>query len=168
MSFILPSLFDRLTENIPPEQWKAEEMLEQKVRRDLEELFNTRSLESLDTEIGLHHEAQNSVINFGITDYASLLRNELNIHAAIEYIERAILTFEPRIIPRTLEIIPDSLLTGQEKNFSELPDATKNKLFEKGAFEFTIRGEICAEERPINFECNTSLSFLTGEMSVEQ
>lgn len=167
MSFILPSLFDRLTEHVPPERWKAEEMLEEKVRRDLQELFNTKSLESIDSNIGNYHQARKSVINFGIADYAGLLRNELNIQTAMKLIEQAILSYEPRIIPRTLEIIPDSLLTGQEKYFSDLPDDIKNQLFEKGAFEFTIRGQICADERPINFECNTNMSFLTGNISVE-
>ena len=167
MSFILPSLFDRLTEKVPPEQWKAEEMLEKKVQRDLEALLNTKTLESIESDIGNYHEAQQSVINYGITDYAGLLRNELNIQSAMKLIERAILTFEPRIIARTLEIIPDSLLQGNEKNFSDLPVDIKNKLFEKGAFEFTIRGQICADERPINFECNTNMSFLTGDISVE-
>ena len=158
MNFVLPSLFDRLTEQVPPEQWKAEEMLEQKVRRDLEALFNTKTLESLQSEISLYHEVRSSTVNFGITDYAGLMRNDLNIDFK---------SFEPRIIETTLEIIPDSLLSIRERTTGELSNDTTHKLFEKGAFEFTIRGQICANERPINFECNTNVSFLTGDTSID-
>jgi predicted component of type VI protein secretion system len=167
MNFVLPSLFDRLTEQVPPEQWKAEEMLEQKVRRDLEALFNTKTLESLQSEISLYHEVRSSTVNFGITDYAGLMRNDLNIQTAIDYIRVAIKNFEPRIIESTLEIIPDSLLSSRERTTGELSNDTKHKLFEKGAFEFTIRGQICANERPINFECNTNVCFLTGDISID-
>lgn len=164
MSFILPSLFDRLTGNSPVSEWEVAGALEHSVKRDLEVLLNSRTLESSE-DISLYPEVAKSVTNYGIQEYAGLVRNDLNIREVTDMIRYAILTFEPRISPKTLEVISNCELEDSQKKFSELPKEVKQKIFSKGAFEFTIRGSICATEAPIDF--HTKLALNTGKISID-
>jgi len=165
MPLILPSLFDRLTGSSPVSEWEIADTLEHSVKRDLEILLNSRTLESNEKILEAYPEASNSVINYGIQEYAGLIRNDLNIRKVTDMIRHAILTFEPRIIPRTLEVTPDCELEEQQKVFSDLPKEVKQKIYSKGAFEFIIRGEICATEASIDFR--TKLNLTTGQISID-
>ena len=191
MPLILPSLLDRLVDDIPANEWEVVRMLEDKVKRDLETLMNTRAFANFgqcaaatlsdravqrltDLELDCMSnpleedfpEVAASVINYGIQDYAGLLRNELNIREVVKMIEDAILKFEPRIVPGTLEILPDCERDAADKVFDNLPAELKNRFFEKGAFEFIIKGTICATPIPIDFRYTTEMSLSTGRVKV--
>lgn len=165
MPLILPSLFDRLTDSSPEQSWNVEADLERSVKRDLEVLLNSRTLESNEAVINEYPEVAKSVVNYGINEYSGLVRNDLNIRKVTDMIYHAIITFEPRIIPKSLVVIPDCELEESQKVFSDLPKELKQKIYAKGAFEFIIRGEICAIEAPIDF--HTKLNLTSGQISID-
>ncbi len=158
MPLILPSLFDRLTDSVPTTDWEVAEVLERSIKRDLEQLLNSRKLESCEHDLSPYPEVRTSVLNYGIDEYAGLIRNDVNIYKVTEMIRQAIIQFEPRIIPSTIEVIADCNQDESQKIFSDLPKDLKNKIFEKGAFEFIIRGVVCMTEAPIDFHTQMSLS----------
>jgi type VI secretion system protein ImpF len=158
MPLILPSLFDRLTDSVPTTDWEVAEVLERSIKRDLEQLLNSRKLESCEHDLSPYPEVQTSVLNYGIDEYAGLIRNDVNIYKVTEMIRQAIIQFEPRIIPSTIEVVADCNQDESQKVFSDLPKDLKNKIFEKGAFEFIIRGVVCMTEAPIDFHTQMSLS----------
>ena len=164
MPFILPSLFDRLTNTTPSTDWEIADELEKSVKRDLEQLLNSRKLESCLHDLTSYPEVQTSVLNYGIDEYAGLIRNDVNIYKVTEMIRHAILLYEPRIIPETLEVLADCNQDESQKVFSDLPKDLKQKIYDKGAFEFIIRGIICMTEAPIDFHTQMSLS--TGYINV--
>lgn len=164
MTQILPSLFDRLTTKNPSQKTRVEGIIEESIKRDLKLLLNSRKLESIIDDMSLYPEVATSVVNYGIEEYAGLVRNDINIHKVTEMIRTAILLFEPRIIPETLEVIADYELDEAQKKFNDLPHDLKQKIKEKGAFEFIIRGTICTTETPINF--HTELNLSNGRIDV--
>jgi type VI secretion system lysozyme-like protein len=164
MPFILPSLFDRLTNTTPSTDWEIADKLEKSIKRDLEQLLNSRKLESCLHDLTPYPEVQTSVLNYGIDEYAGLIRNDVNIYKVTEMIRHAILLYEPRIVPETLEVLADCDQDESQKVFSDLPKDLKQKIYEKGAFEFIIRGIICMTEAPIDFHTQMSLS--TGYINV--
>ncbi len=164
MPLILPSLFDRLTNATPPTDWEIAEKLEKSIKRDLEQLLNSRKLEDCLHDLSPYSEVQTSVLNYGIEEYAGLIRNDINIYKVTEMIRQAIILYEPRIIPETLEVIADCDQDESQKLFSDLPKELKQKIYDKGAFEFIIRGVICMTEAPIDFHTQMSLS--TGYIDI--
>lgn len=164
MPFILPSLFDRLTNVTPSTDWEIADELEKSVKRDLEQLLNSRKLESCLHDLTPYPEVQTSVLNYGIEEYAGLIRNDINIYKVTEMIRHAVILYEPRIIPETLEVIADCNQDESQKVFSDLPKEFKQKIYDKGAFEFIIRGVLCMTEAPIDFHTQMSLS--TGYINV--
>jgi type VI secretion system protein ImpF len=164
MPLILPSLLDRLTDSMPSSDWEVVEALEKNIKRDLALLLNSRKLESCLHDLTAYPEVKTSVLNYGIEEYAGLIRNDVNIYKVTEMIKQAVLFFEPRIVPETLQVIADCNQEASQKKFSELPKELKQKIYEKGAFEFIIRGEICLTKAPIDFHTQMNLS--TGHIDV--
>ena len=116
MPLILPSLFDRITDSIPSSDWEVAEALEKNIKRDLEQLLNSRKLESCLHDLSPYPEVQTSVLNYGIDEYAGLIRNDVNIYKVQEMIRQAIILFEPRIIPSSIEVIADCDQDDSKKN----------------------------------------------------
>lgn len=164
MPLTLPSLFDRLTDSIPSSDWEIIETLENSIKRDLEFLLNSRKLESCLHDLTLYPEVASSVLNYGIEEYAGLIRNDINIYKVTEMVQEAVLLFEPRIVPETLQVIADCNQEESQKVFGDLPKELKQKIYEKGAFEFIIRGEVCLTKAPIDFHTQMNLS--TGHINV--
>jgi predicted component of type VI protein secretion system len=79
-------------------------------------------------------------------------------------VREAVLLFEPRIVPETLQVIADCNQEESQKVFGDLPKELKQKIYEKGAFEFIIRGEVCLTKAPIDFHTQMNLS--TGHIDV--
>ena len=97
---LMPSLFDRLTD---PEsggtRWRQGYSLQQttdSVRRDLEDLLNTRQpLIHVPDE---YAELKNSLLNYGLPDFASLdTSTESNRNRLTTVIEEIVTRFEPRL-----------------------------------------------------------------------
>ncbi|MCC6511789.1 MAG: type VI secretion system baseplate subunit TssE [Pirellulaceae bacterium] len=136
---LLPSILDRLldfepkqTVETPPERAQRIRELRASVRRDLEDLLNTRvSLVNCPPDL---EELRCSVLNYGIPDFGA---SQLGSNDQKEYmrkrIEEAIRTFETRF--QQVRVIMSS---------------TSNE----GALHFRIEGTLYAEPapEPVNFE----------------
>jgi type VI secretion system protein ImpF len=105
-----PALLDRLTDDHPDQKLEPREQrslskarLRQAVLRDLAWLFNTVKLESsVDLERAPH--VRRSAVNFGLTALSGKTASTLDAIALTNAIRQAILDFEPRIVPATLQV----------------------------------------------------------------
>lgn len=105
-----PSLLDRLTDD-QPDQQKLEtgrqalshQQLRTQVLRDLQWLFNCINNES-QHNLKSCPDARLSVINFGLTPLAGKRMSEIEWDDVRGSLQRAMLQFEPRIIPQDLQI----------------------------------------------------------------
>lgn len=148
-----PSLLDRLTDDAPEETAESGShrfidlsRLRDIIKRDLAWLLNTSNLEAAH-DLELFPQAARSVVNYGIPDLSGTVRTSQRAVEICQSIRRAIETFEPRILPQTLDVS-----IGREKKTS-------------GAIlSFDIRGEMWAEPVPVDIYLRTALDVTTGEV----
>lgn len=105
---LLPSVIDRLTQSASqPSDHLGIGVRELKitVRRDLEWLLNSRRLmyDEIDSRL---EESRKSILTFGMPDLSVYSRNSpTDVKEICDYIKEIIKSFEPRLIPRTVEVI---------------------------------------------------------------
>jgi len=105
-----PSLLDRLVDNAPGEQVEGDDKkvltkqaLRQAVLRDLGWLFNaTGHSPAFDDKRFV--QAARSVLNYGLPTLSGQFASSLQRSSMEQAFRQAILNFEPRILPRTLEV----------------------------------------------------------------
>jgi type VI secretion system protein ImpF len=83
----------------------TEKSLRASIRRDLAWLLNTISFESAQ-RIDRHPRVQDSVLNFGVRDFAGRSHGVAAEREQAREIRRAIQRFEPRLDPKTLRVEP--------------------------------------------------------------
>jgi type VI secretion system protein ImpF len=105
-----PALLDRLTDEEPDRTQEPREnrvmsksRLRQAVLRDLAWLFNATRLEA-GVDLSAVPQAQRSVINFGLPALSGKSANAIDVHDLENAIRDAIVEFEPRILPGTLQV----------------------------------------------------------------
>src|SRR5215203_7358823 len=105
-----PALLDRLTDEEPDKQDEPRERrvmsksrLRQAVLRDLAWLFNATRLEAGASLAGAPY-ARRSVINFGLPALSGHAASSLDVANLERAIRQAIVDFEPRIRPATLQV----------------------------------------------------------------
>lgn len=108
----LPTLFDRLCDDAPGQKTEAPEAyassrseMRQIIKRDLALLLNTTDQSDL-LDHTRHPEACKSTINFGVPALAGGYLSEKKWADIETMIRKAILTFEPRLMPATLLVRP--------------------------------------------------------------
>lgn len=116
----MPTLLDRLS--MAGSQDKngrhfSRQAYRQSVLRDLQWLLNCANLEAQLPLKSFSH-TQASVLNFGIPSYAGSKFTQSDLQHVADSIKTAVLQFEPRIIPSTLEVkiirdVEDAALCGQ-------------------------------------------------------
>lgn len=115
-------LLDRLLDDNPGVQQESERnqhqvlrQLRESVRRDLEQLFNTRA-RCLSSPPEMEY-LQTSVLHYGLPDIANYnLQASESRNAFCREVERIILRFEPRI--RSARVIPEGSRGDDDKSFS--------------------------------------------------
>jgi type VI secretion system protein ImpF len=152
-----PALLDRLTDNEPDKQQEPREArvlsksrLRQSVLRDLAWLFNATRLEGA-TDLAKTPFVRRSVLNFGLPALSGRTASSLDMTDLARAIREAIVTFEPRILPSTLEI--KTLLEGGD-------------LDHHNVIGVQIRGEIWAQPVPLEFLVRTEFDLETGQVRV--
>ena len=154
---LLPTLFDRLKDEAPHRKVERAEdftvsrhQLREIVRRDLMYLLNTTNLES---DIDLRHVPQvaASVLNYGIPAIAGNYMHEHKWTDIEKAIRRAILRFEPRIEPGTLNVWP-MMKNESRQNYNVL-------LFE-------IHGQIMTEPYPMAFYVQSAFDLETNRLNI--
>jgi type VI secretion system protein ImpF len=105
-----PALLDRLTDEHPDQRQEPREQrtlsktrLRQAVLRDLAWLFNTVKLEA-SVDLSRAPQVRRSVVNFGLSALSGKTASTLDAVALTNAVKQAILDFEPRIVPATLQV----------------------------------------------------------------
>jgi len=150
-----PSLLDRLTDNNPTElketaQEKVIDMrrLREIVLRDLGWLLNTVN-QSLDIDPEEYPYAAKSTLNFGIVDISGKRSAEARPHELERMLEKAIETYEPRIVAGSLAV-----------QLSHAAGESKSKIV------FNIQADLWAQPVPMEIYLRTELSVASGDMTV--
>jgi type VI secretion system protein ImpF len=100
--------------------------------------------------LGLPH-VQSSVINFGLPALSGETASSLDITRLEDGIREAILSYEPRILPSTLEV--QAVIA-------------ENQMDQHNVVSIEIRGNLWAHPVPIEFLLRTDVDLETGEVHI--
>ena len=152
-----PALLDRLTDDEPEKKQELREnrvlskaRLRQAVLRDLAWLFNATRLERGKDMVHVPY-ARRSVINFGLPAHAGETASSIEIEDVEQELRQAILDFEPRILPETLEI----------KALIEFSDLDRHNVL-----GIQIHGQLWAQPVPLELLLRTEIDLETGGVQV--
>ncbi len=84
----------------------TEQTLLSEVRRDLQALLNTVNLNSTQ-DLSDFPEVETSILNYGLPDLSVHVVDTIKIERLADDIRDALIRFEPRMDPRTLQVIRD-------------------------------------------------------------
>ncbi len=118
---------------------------------DLEALLNTTNLDSAAPELLDELPfVKRSILNFGMPDMANKTVDEtMRIDAIRDDLRKAILQFEPRLLPKTLEIVRD---TEGEDDLS---------------IRFVVRSDMRADPVPTSVEFVTEVELQSGDIKIQ-
>jgi type VI secretion system protein ImpF len=152
-----PALLDRLTDDEPAKTHEAPERrvmsknrLRQAVLRDLAWLFNTTRLSSKFDLDQMPH-VRRSVLNFGLPALSGRAASSLDITDLERSIRQALVDFEPRILPETLEV---------------KAIAIANALDHHNVVGVQIRGQLWAQPVPLELLVRTEIDLETGRVEI--
>ena len=121
------------------------------VKRDLDGLLNARNY-SPQEELDDYPEIKTSVLNYGLPDFTGKTASGVDIRELENLLKQSILSFEPRIIRKTLHV---RLLADKST-------------FDHNALSFEIEGELYAEPVPIHLHLRTQLELENGDMLIQE
>jgi type VI secretion system protein ImpF len=152
-----PALLDRLTDDEPDKKQEPREArvlsksrMRQSVLRDLAWLFNATRLEAV-ADLSKAPYVRRSVLNFGLPALSGTTASSLDVTDLARAVREAILTFEPRILPATVQI---------------------KTVLEAGALDHhnvigvEIHGELWAQPVPLEFLVRTEFDLETGKVQI--
>lgn len=152
-----PALLDRLTNDAPDKKVEPREnrvissrQLRKAVLRDLAWLFNATRL-APDADLAGLPYVEHSVLNFGLPPLAGEIASTLDVPELERTVKQMILDFEPRIVPRTLQV---------EALVSEL------QLDHHNVISIEIRGALWAYPVPLELLLRTDVNLETGEVRI--
>jgi type VI secretion system protein ImpF len=152
-----PALLDRLTDLEPDKKVEPREArvlskrrMRESVLRDLAWLFNATQLEAVD-DLARTPLVRRSVLNFGLPSLSGATASSLDIGDLAKAIRDAILTFEPRILPETLQI----------KTLIESGDLDHHNVI-----GVEISAHLWAQPVPLEFLVRTEIDLETGNVHV--
>ncbi len=153
----LPTLLDRLCDEAPhqpqepPEHYAVNRArLRNIVQRDLSYLLNTTFREDL-LHPQRHTQVATSVLNYGMPPMAGSHVSGQSWNEIERHIRRAVLAFEPRLLPHTLRIRP----LGQSS-----PQGLYNVL------SFEISASLHAQPYPVEFCVQSSIELETSHIQL--
>ena len=154
-----PTLLDRLTDehperrkDAPSELLISRRQLRQIIVRDLSWLLNATNMAS-DVDFALHADARRSTINYGLPAFSGRLASNVKPEELQVDLRNAIIQFEPRIVPSTLQVIGVSM--------DDTASAAHNLVM------FEIRGQIWATPYPIEMLFKSSIDLETGIVTLQ-
>jgi len=150
---LLPTLLERLKDDHPgqslesPEDWAVNAArMRELVRNNLIDILNVINLDS-EVDMTRHPYVADSVLNFGIPPVAGRYLSEVRWGDIEKNIRKAVLRFEPRIIPASLSVVPPDDIGKQR---------TGNTL------RFLIQGMIHMDPHPLEFVLQSCLDLETS------
>jgi type VI secretion system protein ImpF len=152
-----PALLDRLTDDEPEKKVEPREMrvlskrkLRESVLRDLAWLFNATQLEAVNS-LANAPQVRKSVLNFGLPALSGNTASSLDITDLTRAVRDAILTFEPRILPSTLQV----------RTMLEAGDLDHHNVI-----AVQIEGQLWAQPIPLEFLVRTDFDLETGKVQI--
>ncbi len=152
-----PALLDRLTDDEPEKKLEPRERrvlskarLRQAVLSDLAWLFNTTKLETAGT-MALYKHAARSVINYGLPALSGQTASNIEIQDLERDLRQAIIDFEPRILPETLQV----------RALVEI-----SALDHHNVIGIEILGQLWAQPVPIELLIRTEIDLETGKVQI--
>lgn len=155
---LMPTLLDRLRDDAPHRSTEAPEeytvtrkQMRDIVQRDLAYLLNTTSTEDL-IDRSRHPQVAASTLNFGVPPLAGTFIASRHWNDVEQTIRRAIIDFEPRLIPDSLVVAPrpGSSDGGEPHN----------------VLAFEVSGLIHMDPYPLEFMVQSSLDLETSEIRI--
>jgi type VI secretion system protein ImpF len=150
-----PALLDRLTDDEPTKATEAVDAaamtrsrLRRAVLRDIAWILNTTNMES-DTALESFPHARQSVVNFGVETLSGRRIADLDWHQLEQSIKDAVLTFEPRVLPHTLEVRVLTTVAGMHHH---------------NVLAFEIRGQLWSLPYPMELVLRTNLDVESGHV----
>lgn len=119
------------------------------VKRDLQWLLNTHNMCQSDLEEN-YPETAKSVLNYGLPDLTGRTASSLELGKLEKMLEKAILLFEPRILPDSLQL---RLLSNES-------------MLDHNALMFEITAQLWAEPTPLYLQLTTQLDLENGEIKI--
>jgi type VI secretion system protein ImpF len=151
-----PALLDRLTDDSRGDREEAEDHrvmskaeLRQAVLRDLGALFN--AVQPLGQAADVYPMLADSVLNFGLPALSGQLASKLDVSVLETAIRQAIVRFEPRILPETLQVRALEATTVLDTH---------------NVIEFEIRGHLWSQPVPLEILLRTQLDLEAGQVNV--
>ena len=121
------------------------------VKRDLTWLFNCNNMCEDELLKEKYSEVESSVLNYGLPDLTGRTASSINIMELEEVIKQTIIRFEPRIIPKTLEVWLRKDEVSMDHN----------------SLVFEISGDIWTDPVPIHLHLMTQMDLENGSIEVE-
>lgn len=126
-----------------------EEALRATVKRELAWLLNTTNFASAN-DLSAYPHVRTSVLNYGVPDLAGKALSNPNILRRAQEIRAAIVAFEPRIAPKSLEV------------------EVSNKVERENSLTFVIHADVTSAVRAIPIELRTDLEVDTASVTVRE
>lgn len=154
-----PALLDRLVDNhrlgevdagMDEQRVMSKQQLRQAVLRDLAWLLN--AVQPLNEAEQQAPYVGESVLNYGLPPLSGTLASKLDVTQLERTIRNAIVRFEPRILPDTLQI--------KALEFSDV-------LSTHNVVEFEIRGMLWAQPVPLELLLRTQLDLEAGQVQIK-
>jgi len=152
-----PALLDRLTDDEPDKKQEPREArvlsksrMRQSVLRDLAWLFNATRLDTV-ADLTRAPNVRRSVLNFGMPALSGRTASSLDVTDLARAVREAILTFEPRILPDSLQI----------RTLIESGDLDHHNVI-----GVEILGELWAQPVPLEFLVRTEFDLETGKVQI--
>ena len=149
-----PALLDRLIDDEPDKKVEARErrimtkaQLRAAVLRDLAWLFNATRPGGLDE----YPQAARSTLNYGLPAFSGQTASTLDVIDMEASIRRAILDFEPRVTPSSLQV--ETIVTEEQMN-------------QHNVIAVQIRGQLWAQPVPLEMLLRTEVDLETGEVQI--
>jgi len=151
-----PALLDRLTDDarenrsgLDEQRVMSKTQLRQAVLRDLSALFN--AVQPLGDGAAAYPMLAESVLNYGLPPLSGQLASRLDVSVLERVIREAIVRYEPRILPDTLQV--------RALEAASVLD-THNVI------EFEIRGHLWSQPVPLEILLRTQLDLEAGQVEV--
>ena len=152
-----PALFDRLIDEEPTRQVEPRERrvmsksrLREAVLRDLAWLFNCTRLEASQSLAHVPY-VRRSVVNFGLPALSGKPSSSLDVADLERAIRQAILDFEPRILPATLEVKAVKQASSHQHHH---------------IVGVQIHGQLWAQPVPLELLVRTEIDLETGKVEI--
>jgi type VI secretion system protein ImpF len=153
-----PSLLDRLTDDEPQHKQESRERrvlspakLRECALRDLAWLFNTTRLAAAQN-LDEYPEVSKSVVNFGLPELSGRTSSGVDIPKLEAMLRQAILDFEPRLIPSTVNV----QLSVDDADMSY------------NAMSFVVEAELWSQPIPLQLYLRTEIDLENGDVSVKE